>query len=241
MAFNGNKIETRQNTGPKQKIKSGVEQVPALAAHQGQRLELEVLHGVPSRLKYDWGLPRRVVTDAMIASIAPAAKHTYRASARPVGAGQGQGQTKLSSRDFDTRATSRGGRMPGAMSTSEFYLSSFKALGYEWLFTDLTNFVMVATAVNKKIVDAVRRLIETERHLTFYEIRVSLEERPIRWVEFRPIKSKRLESQNLSSIGSRTVWTAILFSDIDPGPYHNGRRYLAPVNDYPQRSAPLSS
>ncbi|GBP80656.1 hypothetical protein EVAR_54114_1 [Eumeta japonica] len=27
----------------------------------------------------------------------------------------------------------------------------------------------------------------------------------------------------------------MLFSDIDPGPYRNGRRYLAPVNDYRQR------
>ncbi|GBP31264.1 hypothetical protein EVAR_21545_1 [Eumeta japonica] len=66
-------------------------------------------------------------------------------------------------------------------------------------------------------------------------------EQPIRWVEFIPIKSKRPGSKNLSLIRSHIVGTAILFSDIDPGPYHNGRRYLAPVNDYHQRSAALSS
>ncbi|GBP81537.1 hypothetical protein EVAR_57182_1 [Eumeta japonica] len=38
-------------------------------------------------------------------------------------------------------------------------------------------------------------------------------------------------------IGSLTVWIVMLFSDIDPGPYRNGRRYLAPANDYHQRSA----
>ncbi|GBP20537.1 hypothetical protein EVAR_78916_1 [Eumeta japonica] len=48
-------------------------------------------------------------------------------------------------------------------------------------------------------------------------------------------------SQNLSSIGSRTVEIALMFSDIDFGPYRNGRRYLAPVNDYRQRSAALPS
>ncbi|GBP53025.1 hypothetical protein EVAR_80987_1 [Eumeta japonica] len=34
--------------------------------------------------------------------------------------------------------------------------------------------------------------------------------------------SKRLRCQNLSSIGSRTVRTAMLFSDFDPGPFRNG-------------------
>ncbi|GBP18852.1 hypothetical protein EVAR_93282_1 [Eumeta japonica] len=67
----------------------------------------------------------------------------------------------------------------------------------------------------------------------------SFRERPIRRVEFRPIKSKRPGSQNLSSIGSRTVGTAMLFSVIDSRPYRNGHRYLAPVNDYRQRSETL--
>ncbi|GBP56378.1 hypothetical protein EVAR_32247_1 [Eumeta japonica] len=53
--------------------------------------------------------------------------------------------------------------------------------------------------------------------------------------------SKRPGFQILSSIGSRTVGTAMLFSDIDPGPYRNGRCYLAPVNDYHHRSAALPS
>ncbi|GBP20930.1 hypothetical protein EVAR_9499_1 [Eumeta japonica] len=44
----------------------------------------------------------------------------------------------------------------------------------------------------------------------------SFRERSIRSIEFR----------------SRTVETSTLFSDIDPGPYRNERRYLAPVNDY---------
>ncbi|GBP38699.1 hypothetical protein EVAR_22348_1 [Eumeta japonica] len=60
-------------------------------------------------------------------------------------------------------------------------------------------------------------------------------------VESRAIKSKQRGSQVLSSIGSRTVGTAILFSDIDPGPYRNGRRYLASVNDYHHRLTTLSS
>ncbi|GBP52966.1 hypothetical protein EVAR_97559_1 [Eumeta japonica] len=52
---------------------------------------------------------------------------------------------------------------------------------------------------------------------------------------------KRPGSQNLSSIGSRTVGTTMLFYDIYPGPYCNGRRYLLPVNDYHQRSPALPS
>ncbi|GBP77947.1 hypothetical protein EVAR_83195_1 [Eumeta japonica] len=35
------------------------------------------------------------------------------------------------------------------------------------------------------------------------------------------------------------VGTTMLFSDIDPGTYRNGRRYLAPVIDYHLRSAAL--
>ncbi|GBP44747.1 hypothetical protein EVAR_81515_1 [Eumeta japonica] len=54
-----------------------------------------------------------------------------------------------------------------------------------------------------------------------------------------PIKSKRPGSLYLSSIGSRTVGIAMLFSDIDSGPYHNRRRYLAPMNDYRQRLAAM--
>ncbi|GBP56925.1 hypothetical protein EVAR_33982_1 [Eumeta japonica] len=67
------------------------------------------------------------------------------------------------------------------------------------------------------------------------------QERPIRRTEFRQIKSKRLGSQNLFSIRSMTVETAMLFSCVDSEPYRNGRRYLAPVNDYCQWSAALSS
>ncbi|GBP76881.1 Lysosomal Pro-X carboxypeptidase [Eumeta japonica] len=53
-------------------------------------------------------------------------------------------------------------------------------------------------------------------------------DRPIRWAEFRPMKSKQLGSQNRSSIGSHTVRTAMLFSDIDHRPYCYRGRYLAP-------------
>ncbi|GBP15477.1 hypothetical protein EVAR_9261_1 [Eumeta japonica] len=53
-------------------------------------------------------------------------------------------------------------------------------------------------------------------------------------VSFSP---KRPESQNLSLIGSRTVATFMIFSDINPGQYRNGRRCLVHVNDYHQRSA----
>ncbi|GBP43231.1 hypothetical protein EVAR_39288_1 [Eumeta japonica] len=69
----------------------------------------------------------------------------------------------------------------------------------------------------------------------------SFKDRPIRRVHFRAIKSKRSGSQNLSSIGSRSFRTAMLFFDIDSGPYCNGRRYLVPLNVYCQRSAPLLS
>ncbi|GBP81956.1 hypothetical protein EVAR_62775_1 [Eumeta japonica] len=39
---------------------------------------------------------------------------------------------------------------------------------------------------------------------------------------------KRPGPQNLTSIGSRTIKTAILNSDIDSGPCLNGRRYRLP-------------
>ncbi|GBP22181.1 hypothetical protein EVAR_10691_1 [Eumeta japonica] len=55
----------------------------------------------------------------------------------------------------------------------------------------------------------------------------SFRERLITRVEFRPIESKRSGSQNMSSIGSRTVKTTMLFSNIDSGSYRNGRRSLA--------------
>ncbi|GBP84016.1 hypothetical protein EVAR_15753_1 [Eumeta japonica] len=51
------------------------------------------------------------------------------------------------------------------------------------------------------------------------------------------MESKRPGSQNLSSNGRRTVETVMLFFDTDSGPRRNGRRYLAPLNDYRQRSA----
>ncbi|GBP45655.1 hypothetical protein EVAR_35922_1 [Eumeta japonica] len=53
------------------------------------------------------------------------------------------------------------------------------------------------------------------------------------------IESKQPGSQNPSSIGNRTVGTAMLIFEIDSGLYHNGRRYLSPLNDYRQRSAVL--
>ncbi|GBP77838.1 hypothetical protein EVAR_34381_1 [Eumeta japonica] len=40
-----------------------------------------------------------------------------------------------------------------------------------------------------------------------------------------------------SLIKNRMVGTAIQFCDIDSGPYRNGRRYPALLNDYRQRSA----
>ncbi|GBP18361.1 hypothetical protein EVAR_14754_1 [Eumeta japonica] len=66
-------------------------------------------------------------------------------------------------------------------------------------------------------------------------------ESDFRRVEFRPIESKRLGSQNLSSIGSCTAGTVMLFSDIDFGRYRNERRYQSPLNDYRLRSVALSS
>ncbi|GBP49908.1 hypothetical protein EVAR_29521_1 [Eumeta japonica] len=70
---------------------------------------------------------------------------------------------------------------------------------------------------------------------------LSFKKRPVRRVEFRPIESKRPGSQNLSLIGSCTVGTAMLIFDMDSGPYCNGRRYLAPLNDYCQRLVALPS
>ncbi|GBP53663.1 hypothetical protein EVAR_36032_1 [Eumeta japonica] len=64
---------------------------------------------------------------------------------------------------------------------------------------------------------------------------------PNRCVELRPIKSKQPEFENVFSIGMRSLGTAMLFSDIDPRPYCNRRRYLAPVNDYHQHWAALPS
>ncbi|GBP73966.1 hypothetical protein EVAR_87830_1 [Eumeta japonica] len=69
----------------------------------------------------------------------------------------------------------------------------------------------------------------------------SCKERPIRRVDFRSIESKWPGYPNLSSIPSHTVGTAILFFDIHTGPYRNGRRYLAALNDYHQRSVALLS
>ncbi|GBP85001.1 hypothetical protein EVAR_64330_1 [Eumeta japonica] len=68
----------------------------------------------------------------------------------------------------------------------------------------------------------------------------SFRERPIKRVEFRPIKSKRPRSQNSFSIGSHTIETGMLFSDISFGPYSNVRHYLAPVYDY-RRSVAVGS
>ncbi|GBP37414.1 hypothetical protein EVAR_16319_1 [Eumeta japonica] len=56
---------------------------------------------------------------------------------------------------------------------------------------------------------------------------VPLIKSPFRLAEFRPIEWKRPGSQNLSPIRSCTN--------------RNGRRYLAPVNDYRQRLAALPS
>ncbi|GBP35579.1 hypothetical protein EVAR_17441_1 [Eumeta japonica] len=56
-------------------------------------------------------------------------------------------------------------------------------------------------------------------------------------VDFRPIELTRPGAENLPSIRSRSVETAILFFNIDSGPFRNGRRYLAGLNDYRQRSA----
>ncbi|GBP15695.1 hypothetical protein EVAR_5382_1 [Eumeta japonica] len=66
-------------------------------------------------------------------------------------------------------------------------------------------------------------------------------ERPIRRVELRPIKSQRLGSQNLSSIGNGTIGTVVLFSKHDFELDRNGRRYLPPLYNYLQRSAVLPS
>ncbi|GBP50383.1 hypothetical protein EVAR_32628_1 [Eumeta japonica] len=57
---------------------------------------------------------------------------------------------------------------------------------------------------------------------------------------FRPIESGRPGSENLSSFGSRTIERATLYFDIDSGPA-NGRRYLATLSDYSQRSTALPS
>ncbi|GBP76361.1 hypothetical protein EVAR_53005_1 [Eumeta japonica] len=54
----------------------------------------------------------------------------------------------------------------------------------------------------------------------------SFKERPIRRVDFRPIESKRPRFQNVSSIGSRTVKTAMLIFDVDSGPYCNNRSVI---------------
>ncbi|GBP15364.1 hypothetical protein EVAR_101458_1 [Eumeta japonica] len=59
-----------------------------------------------------------------------------------------------------------------------------------------------------------------------------LKERTIRWVDFRPIESKRSESQKQSWRGSR-AGTAMIFSDIHYAPYRHGRRYLAPLERLP--------
>ncbi|GBP80539.1 hypothetical protein EVAR_39409_1 [Eumeta japonica] len=47
--------------------------------------------------------------------------------------------------------------------------------------------------------------------------------------------SNRPGSQYLFSIGIRTLGRTMLLPDIDPGPFRNGRRYLAPMNDYYQQ------
>ncbi|GBP85850.1 hypothetical protein EVAR_68123_1 [Eumeta japonica] len=93
--------------------------------------------------------------------------------------------------------------------------------------------------------NAVRVYRDAELHFRYADtyamyysrLGATLRERPIIRAEFKPIKSKRSGSQNLSSIESRTVGIAMLFSDIGSGPYRNGRRYLAPLSDYSQRSA----
>ncbi|GBP85144.1 EF-hand domain-containing family member C2 [Eumeta japonica] len=55
----------------------------------------------------------------------------------------------------------------------------------------------------------------------------------------RPIELRRLRSENLSSIRSRTAETAMIFCDTDSGPYYNGRRCLAALNDCCQWSATM--
>ncbi|GBP26654.1 hypothetical protein EVAR_23424_1 [Eumeta japonica] len=55
------------------------------------------------------------------------------------------------------------------------------------------------------------------------------------------IESKRLGSQNLSSVGSRTLETAMLILEVNSGSYGKGRRYPMPLNDYHQRSAVQTS